>query len=185
MQIWLSSVSLQRSMIFERNDFSDASKIFFSTLAIHFSRAIHNGISAINADIYTEYYRAIGSREKGLDMRIDAQSRAKGEGKRKREREREMNVTKVAISFVNTIPSVGQRRVTIIERIMRLISITDTKDRGNRFVKCLRDHPRDQHNVFTLVNLEKNSDVFSSESCEVISRLFSLLCLIINRLIRD
>lgn len=100
MQIWYSPE-------IERNDFS--SKIFFSTLAI--PRAIHNGITAINADIYTEYYRAIGSCEKGLDKRIDAQSRyrAKGGrgGGRERERKELRNVTKVAISFVNTIPVLG------------------------------------------------------------------------------
>lgn len=47
---------------------------------------------------------------------------------------------------------------------MRLISIT--KDRGNRFVKCLRDHPRNVINITCLRSLtwEKNKDVFSFES---------------------
>ena len=102
MQIWYSPE-------IERNDFS--SKIFFSTPTI--PRAIHNGITAINADIYTEYYRAIGSCEKGLDKRIDAQSRYRAKGgrgggrERERERKERRNVTKVAISFVNTIPVLG------------------------------------------------------------------------------
>lgn len=53
---------------------------------------------------------------------------------------------------------------------MRLISIT--KDRGNRFVKCLRDHPRNVINITCSRSLtwEKNKDVFSFESCEVIPK---------------
>lgn len=49
----------------------------------------------------------IGSCEKGLDKRIDAQSRCRANGGGGREGEREKNVTKVAISFVNTIPVLG------------------------------------------------------------------------------
>lgn len=106
MQIWYSPE-------IERNDFS--SKIFFSTLAI--PRAIHNGITAINADIYTEYYRAIGSCEKGLDKRIDAQSRYRAKGGRGGGREREKRTKKRYESgdFLREYNTgVGQRRVIII-----------------------------------------------------------------------
>lgn len=95
----------------------------------------------------------IGSCEKGLDKRIDAQSRCRangggGEGGRERKERYESGDF---LREYNT--GVGQRGVIIIERIMRLISITGAKDRGNRFVKCLRDHARNQHKTTYVINI--------------------------------
>lgn len=66
-------------------------------------------ITAINADIYTEYYRVIGSCEKGLALTRSV-GIVRREGGRERESERgkkRRNVTKVAISFADTIPVLG------------------------------------------------------------------------------